>query len=740
MRKALGALTLLFLVFLAGHLFYLPTTLDDLDAINFALGVRDFDVSRHQPHPPGYPLFIAAAKLSTATLNQLGVPAADARGLALLSAVSGALLIPALFALFRALDGDVHHAWWATLLTVASPLVWFTAFRPLSDVAGLAAVVFAQALLIRSIMGAPALRHLVAGALLAGLAIGIRAQTFTLTLPLLTLALVLPGVARGLRARVIAVAALAAGVAVWVVPLLIASGGPGRYLAALGQQGGEDFGGVVMFWNFPTIGVGLSALRHTFVSPWASMPLALVVWVAAAAGVAAVARIRPLAMIVAVMTLPYAVFHLLFHEPVTVRYALPLVPLTAWLAVRGISRFAAPAVPVAVGALAAWALVLAVPAGMAYGTVAAPIFRAVAALASARQESSIVVASHRRVFTESRRARTWLQEPSDVWLPAPRDFEWLELTRAWKSGHAGPAWFFADPRRSDLALIDSRGSQITPYRWPFDDEVFVGGARPGELDVHVYESPGWFLEEGWALTPETAGVAVREGWMPHVRPSVGWIRRQPGAAEMVLGGRHLGVAGDPPLRILATIDGLTVLDREVDAGFFVDRVALPPGALSGRGAFAPLQVRAVPVSGGAARVDLEQFDLQPKGVPMFAFEGGWHEPEYDPATGRSWRWLSQRGELWVRPTGDDVTLRFAAESPLRYFDAAPRLRLSAGGRELARLSPSDDFTWDVTIPAATLASSAGRVVVESDRSFVPGDGSGADQRNLAIRVYRVTVD
>ena len=37
-----------------------PGHLDDVDAINFTLGVRDFDVAKHQPHPPGYPVLIAA--------------------------------------------------------------------------------------------------------------------------------------------------------------------------------------------------------------------------------------------------------------------------------------------------------------------------------------------------------------------------------------------------------------------------------------------------------------------------------------------------------------------------------------------------------------------------------------------------------------------------------------------------------------------------------------------------------
>ena len=171
----------------------------------------------------------------------------------------GVLLIPALFALFRALDGSVRRAWWATLLTIAAPLVWFSALRPLSDIPGLTAAVLAQALLVRAIT-ASSQRHLIAGAVVAGLSIGIRSQSFTLTLPLLALALALPGVAAGLRVRLAALGAFSAGVLVWAVPMLVVSGGLTAYLGALSAQGGEDFGGVVMFWNFPTIRVGLSAL------------------------------------------------------------------------------------------------------------------------------------------------------------------------------------------------------------------------------------------------------------------------------------------------------------------------------------------------------------------------------------------------------------------------------------------------------------------------------------------------
>ena len=135
MKRELAALAVLYLV---AHLLYLPPTLEDIDSINFALGVRDFDVARHQPHPPGYPVFVALAKASTAVLQAAGVRDPAPAALALLSALAGTALIPLLFALFRGLGAGVHLAWWAMAVAVCSPLMWFTALRPLSDMTGLA--------------------------------------------------------------------------------------------------------------------------------------------------------------------------------------------------------------------------------------------------------------------------------------------------------------------------------------------------------------------------------------------------------------------------------------------------------------------------------------------------------------------------------------------------------------------------------------------------------------------------
>ena len=742
MRKGLPAIAALFLF---AHLFSLPPSLDDIDAVNFALGVRDFDVARHQPHPPGYPLFIALGKAATPVLRAAGVSFPEVRGLACWSAVAGAVLFLLVVGLWRTLDGDAWRAVLAGAIAAAAPLFWFTSLRPLSDVSGLCVAVGALGLVLRALpppwTASPEVspRALVAGALLAGLAIGLRSQTFVLTGPLLALALLMPGSRLTPRVRFGALAAGAVGVALWAVPLLVASGGLSGYLAALGSQAGEDFSGVVMLWTNRTVRVAALALLNTFVLPWDSPVLAGVVLALAAGGLLLlVLRAPRRAVLVALMFGPYAVFHLLFQETITVRYALPLVLPIAYLVSIPLSEARPPVAAATTAALVLAMLWLAVPAGLAYGQTASPIFRALDDLAASSPPAT-VVGMHRRLWTESRRARQWHGQPPGQLLAAPRDYEWLEMTRAWRAGDVPVSSFFADPRRTDLALIDPASRRSISYRWPFAAATYVGGARPDDLDLVTISRPGWFLDQGWSLTPEAAGITERDGWGPHRRPSVGWIRRRPGETVMMIGGRHLGSASDPPVRVHVDLDDRRVLTFEVTPGFFLRFQPLAAGALDGAGPFCRISVTADTVSGGVVpRIAIEQFDLQAPDAVQLGFDEGWFEPEYNPQTGRSWRWMSERATLAFRATGRDVMLRIAGESPRRYYDRPVHLTVSAAGETVATLELSRDFAADVRLPAALLARAGGRLTLSSDQMFVPGDREGtADRRHLALRIYSV---
>jgi len=719
LRSARAALVCLFL---AAHLVWLPRTLEDLDSVNFALGVREFDVAKHQPHPPGYPVYVALAKASTATLRLIGVEAPAPRGLAIWSAIGGTLALPALFAFFRRLEARDSVAAWMTLAVGASPLFWFTSLRPLSDMLGFGAAMWVLALA----SGAASARAITGAALLAGLAIGIRSQTAVLTLPFLAYVLL---ARRSAASTVWAAAAFAAGLLAWGVPMLIASGGVSSYLHALTFQAGADFEGVVMLWTHHTKRDVLNALLNTFVWPW-DWRVGIGVCVLAAIGAARLAWRSPRAVVALLAAFgPYAVFHLLFQETVTTRYAVPLVPVVAYAALAALEGLPARAMQAAAVGVAALSLASAIPASSRYAREGAPIFRAFDDMAATAHggDRVDVIAMH----AIAKRPAEWSAPilPARVAL-APHGREWLALIDVWKANPAAKVWFAADPVRTDLALVDPHAREIArAYTWGFTELPFVGGARPNDIDWLHMQPPGWMLDRGWSLTAEVGGITARDRTGPAVAPAIAWLRRRPDALTVVLGGRHIG-AGTATATV--RLNGSPIETFPVAPGFFTRILSIPAGALAGDAPYQPLDVASI------GELSLEQFDAQPPGVPMFVYDRGWHEPEFNVSEKRAWRWTSERSNLWIRPVGRPVTLHLLGENPLRYFDAPPHVRVTVGGKEIGAFDPAGDFDQTIVVPPDLLEAAGGAVTMESSKFFVPG--GGGDQRHLALRVYRLSVE
>jgi len=142
-------------------------TLWDWDEALFCLGMRAYDVTSHHPHPPGFPVFIAAAKLMRTVTHD------DFRALQSLNLIAGALVFPAIFLLARELRFRFTTAVIAGALCAFFPNVWFFGGTAFSDVPSMVLVVFAIAMLFRGCRDANA--YLI-GTFLLALAIGIRPQ------------------------------------------------------------------------------------------------------------------------------------------------------------------------------------------------------------------------------------------------------------------------------------------------------------------------------------------------------------------------------------------------------------------------------------------------------------------------------------------------------------------------------------------------------------------------------------
>jgi hypothetical protein len=215
--------------------------------------------------------------------------------------------------------------------------------------------------------------------------------------------------------------------------------------------------------------------------------------------------------------------------------------------------------------------------------------------------------------------------------------------------------------------------------------------------------------------------------------------------RVMVGGRHFSAAGEPPVVFELTIDGTPIESWTVDPApggkSFLRFVDLARGLPAGSAEYARLAIsaRAEPESRPTPQVAIRQFDIQSSRTLIAGFGEGWHEEEYDTASGVRWRWTSGRSVLRIEPPqAVDVVLR--GESPLRYFDSAPTVRVKTGDRILGELRPAGDFTWRVTVPADAAQQSGGAIAVEVDRVYLPGQAEGtSDVRRLGLRLFETTV-
>jgi hypothetical protein len=143
-------------------------TLFDWDEALFCLGIQEFDVAEYRPHPPGYPLFVAAAKV----VHLLGVP--EFRSLQVVVVLGALALFPALFLLAREIGFDFTTSACGAAIFAFLPNVWTYGGTGFSDVPATALGFAACALLLR---GRRDSRAYILGAVVLGAAAGFRPLT-----------------------------------------------------------------------------------------------------------------------------------------------------------------------------------------------------------------------------------------------------------------------------------------------------------------------------------------------------------------------------------------------------------------------------------------------------------------------------------------------------------------------------------------------------------------------------------
>ena len=165
--------------------------LDEWDSVQFAMGIREFNLWKHQPHPPGYPLYIFFAWLPVRFFGW-----SPEFSLHLVNCAGGALFVAAWFCIVRLQFGE-RFAWLAAGTLAITPVVWMTSVRALTDslAAGLLSGQLFCSLLFRN---EGRTRQLITNALFGAAAAGVRPQL----LPVALLILVAPFFQRRAGARI----------------------------------------------------------------------------------------------------------------------------------------------------------------------------------------------------------------------------------------------------------------------------------------------------------------------------------------------------------------------------------------------------------------------------------------------------------------------------------------------------------------------------------------------------------
>jgi len=207
---------------------YRARMLYNWDAVQFALALREFDVAKHQPHPPGYLLYVGLGRLLN---GWVGDPTLAYVGLAMLFSAGTTFVV---YWLARRLY-DRSTAIAAASLLAVSPLFWFYGSVGLTY----AGEAFGASLVAWCAWGALAgsTRHLYLGALALGLMGGMRQSVLVLIFPL-WLGAAMRGV-RSWRRLLTAGAVLAGAVLAWLLPMIWLTGGLVAYVGASTQLYGS---------------------------------------------------------------------------------------------------------------------------------------------------------------------------------------------------------------------------------------------------------------------------------------------------------------------------------------------------------------------------------------------------------------------------------------------------------------------------------------------------------------------
>jgi hypothetical protein len=287
----------------------------DWDEMLFMLAMRNYDVAAHHPHPPGFPLWIFFADL----VHALGID--EFHSLQILAFLGAVAIVPAMFALCRALRMPFATSLAAAAILAFFPNVWFFGGTALSDVPSMTLVVVALALLFGE-------NTYFAGVIVLAIAAGIRPQNLLIgAVPLLLASF------RQRKRDVVLAALIGAAIVGASYGIAIEKTGWSAYRETVAAHG--QYIAQTDSFRSPSRPPLWRVFVDFFVRPY-RMP-AINIAIALAAAVSLVARRRHAAMMLAAFA-PFCIFAWLMLDHFSAsRFSIGYAPLIALLAADGIA-------------------------------------------------------------------------------------------------------------------------------------------------------------------------------------------------------------------------------------------------------------------------------------------------------------------------------------------------------------------------------------------------------------------
>ncbi|MEO6725006.1 MAG: glycosyltransferase family 39 protein, partial [Blastocatellia bacterium] len=306
----------------------IPASFWEWDDMNFARALTRYDLVAHNPHPPGFPVFIALAKVVFAVLGD------EHRSLVGVNFIFAVLLGPALFYFFREIFHDRRVAFAGAMLGCFAPNVWVYSGAARSDGPAFTLGVIGLTLVLR---GLHSRRALWIGCAVFGLAMGVRVTLLPVMGPMLAVVLLAWLRRRQWRVVLIALAIGTAAVLAWFVPFIWKTTW-GVYAWVIGQHAQAGASSDTLFSPSEN-SVATYRLRRFFLDIWAAPWIRWTMLSLSASGLLALLvwqRWRALGLL-ALATVPLMVFAFIYNNPMgAFLYALPYMPLFAGLAAGGL--------------------------------------------------------------------------------------------------------------------------------------------------------------------------------------------------------------------------------------------------------------------------------------------------------------------------------------------------------------------------------------------------------------------